>query len=153
MKEFESIILGNASIAEFSAAMFFALLTAFALLMFRTTKRDVSSTRTPEHFSWSFLWSDNFRRNIGTIIFVFLTIRISQYWVKPEWAVYGAIIIGLISDQLAMLAIKLKDKATGLLSKKIDNVGDKVDALKDSIDNKQPYSAPNDEQINNNKPQ
>ncbi len=134
MKEFKEIILGNANAAQFLASMFFALLTAFALLMFRASKRDISSPRTPEEFSWKFLWSDNMRRNLGTIILIFLSIRIAQYWVKPEWTVYGAIIIGLISDQLAMLALKLKDKATQFLSKKIDKVEDKVDALKETVD-------------------
>lgn len=134
MKEFQQIILGNASAAQFMASMVFALLTAFALLMFRASKRDIASERTPEHFSWRFLWSDNFKRNIGTIVLIFLSIRIAQYWIKPEWTVYGAIIIGLISDQLAMLALKLKDKATQFLSKKIDKVEDKVDALQETVD-------------------
>lgn len=130
MKEFNQLILGNATIAEFAAAMLFALFTAFGLLMFRVSKRDPSSPRTPEEFSWRFLWSDTMRRNIGTIMLIFLTIRIAQYWVKPEWTIYGAIIIGLISDQLAMLALKLKDKVTQYLSKKIDS-DDKPNALKD----------------------
>lgn len=134
MKEFQSILLGNASVAEFTAAMFFALLTAGALALVRVRKRDVSSPRTPEAFSWKFFWQDNLKQIIGTLILIFLTIRIAQYWVKPEWAVYGAVIIGLISDQLAMLALKLKDKATSFLSKKIDRVGEKVDGVEDKVD-------------------
>lgn len=134
MKEFEQIILGNASSGQFAASLFFALLTASAMSLFRVKKRDVSSERTPEHFSWAFFWSDNFKQIIGTLILIFLTIRVSQYWVKPEWTVYGAVIIGLISDQLAMLALKVKDKATQFLSKKIDKVEDKVDAIKDTVD-------------------
>lgn len=134
MKEFQSILLGNANVAEFLAAMFFALLTAGGLALVRVKKRDVSSARTPEAFSWRFFWQDNFRQIIGTLILIFLTIRIAQYWVKPEWAVYGAVIIGLISDQLAMLALKLKDKATSFLSKKIDRVGEKVDGVEDKVD-------------------
>lgn len=134
MKEFESIILGNASVAEFCAALLFALLTAGAMALFRVKKRDVSSDRTPEEFSWRFFWSDNFKQIIGTLIFIFLTIRVAQYWVKPTWMVYGAIIIGLISDQLAMLFLKVKDKATSYLSKKIDTVGDKVDSVDIKVD-------------------
>ena len=44
------------------------------------------------------------------------------------------IIIGLISDQLAMLFLKAKDAATQFISKKIDRVEDKVDALKETVD-------------------
>ena len=133
MKEFKEIILGNSSVAMFSAAMLFALLTAAAMALFRVKKRDISSERTPEHFSWSFFWSDNLKQIIGTFILIFLTIRISQKWVKPEWAVYCAVVIGLISDQLALLFLKVKDRATQFLSKKIDRVGDKVDTVKDDM--------------------
>lgn len=134
MKEFLQILLGNATGAQFAAAMFFALLTSSGMALSRVKKRDVSSDRTPEHFSWQFFWSDNFRQIIGTLILVFLTIRISQYWVKPEWAIYGSVIIGLISDQLALLALKVKDKATEFLSKKIDRVETKVDAIKETVE-------------------
>ena len=140
MKEFKEIVLGNSSTALFAAAMLFALLTSGAMALFRVKKRDVSSERTPEEFSWSFFWSDNFKQIIGTFILIFLTIRVAQYWIKPEWTVYGAVIIGLISDQLALLFLKIKDRATQFLSKKIDKVGDKVDnvdvkveALKEDI--------------------
>ncbi len=134
MQEFKEIILGSTSGAMFAAAMLFSLLTAAAMALFRVRKRDVASERTPEHFSWSFFWSDNFKQIIGTFILIFLTIRVSQYWVKPEWTVYGAVIIGLISDQLALLFLKIKDRATQFLSKKIDKVGDKVDNVDIKVD-------------------
>lgn len=134
MKDFKEVILGNMNTGLFGASMFFAILTAIALILFRVKKRDVNSDRTPEHFSWNFFWSDNFKQQIGTLILIFLCIRVSQYYVKPEWLVYSAILIGLISDQLAMLALKLKDKATQFLSKKIDKVEDKVDAVKEVVD-------------------
>lgn len=104
------------------------------MIFFRVKKRDPSSERTPEKFSWKFFWSDNLRQQVGTVILVFLSIRIAQYKVTSAWAVPVAIIIGLISDQLAMLALKLKDKATQFLSKKIDRVEDKVDAINDKVD-------------------
>lgn len=134
MNEFKQILLGNANGAEFAAAFFFAILTSSALALFRVKKRNVESERSPEHFSWSFFWSDNIKQILGTIILIFLTIRISQYWIKPEWAVYGAVVIGLISDQLALLFLKVKDKATQFLSKKIDKVGDKVDSVDVKVD-------------------
>lgn len=134
MQEFKDIILGNASGAQFAAAMLFALLTAGAMSLFRVKKRDVASSRTPEDFSWRFFWNDNLKQIIGTLILVFLTIRVSQYWLKPEWAVYGAVVIGLISDQLALLFLKVKDRATQFLSKKIDKVGDKVDTVDVKVD-------------------
>lgn len=134
MQEFKEILLGNASPALFAAAMLFALLTAGAMALFRVKKRDVSSERTPEKFSWTFFWSDNFKQILGTFILIFLTIRVAQYWLKAEWAVYGAVIIGLISDQLALLFLKIKDRATQFLSKKIDKVGDKVDTVEVKVD-------------------
>lgn len=135
MKEFNQILLGTANAAQFFAWMFFAVITALALILFRVRKRDPASPRTPENFSWKFYWEDNIKQNIGTIILIFLSIRMAQYKIAVQWMVPLSVVIGLISDQLAMLALKLKDKATQLLSKKIDKVGAKVDDVKTDMDN------------------
>jgi hypothetical protein len=134
MKEFNQILLGTANGAQFFAWMFFAVITALALILFRVRKRDPASPRTPENFSWKFYWADNIKQNIGTIILIFLSLRVAQYKIAGEWMVPTSIIIGLISDQLAMLALKLKDKSTQFFSKQIDKVGHKVDDVKSDVD-------------------
>jgi hypothetical protein len=129
-------IIGNMPLAEFAAAMLFACATAAVFILFRVSTRDPLSDRSPVNFSWSYFWNDTFKRNVGTVLLIFLTIRIVQYWIAPRYAIYSAILIGLISDQLAMLMLKLKDKLVSLISGKIDAA-----VL--------PTSAPKDEEIQN----
>lgn len=115
MKEFVRIILGDASGPEFAAAMFFALLTAFAMLLYRTTKRDVASPRTPFEFSWSFLVSDNAMRILYTIIMIFLCVRFGQKWFDPEQLAYMGFLVGVAADKIAwvfeMISTWLEDLA------------------------------------------
>jgi len=134
MKEFKEIVIGNASLGQWGASAFFAFLAVVGMLAFRVSRRDVNSARTPSDWSWSFFWKDTFAQIIGTVILVFLFIRILQYWVDPKWLVLIAAIVGLISDQLFMIALKIKDRAVYFILKKIGKVEDKVDALQDSVD-------------------
>lgn len=134
-KTFWEIIIGSMTVAEFLAALFFAVITAIAMVAIRVKKRDVHSPRTPEAFSWQFFWRDTLAHHLGTLILIFLSIRLSQKWVQNEWIVYGGFIIGLISDQLALIFTKLHDKATSIINKKIDNVADKVDKVDIKVGN------------------
>ena len=130
MKEFKQILLGNTDGAMWAASILTACLVIAAMYFTRVKKRDVSSLRTPYHWSWSFFWSDNFRRMVGTVILIILCIRIMQFWVKPDWTIYGAAIVGLISDQLAMIALRLKDAATDFVKGWISSAKTKADAFK-----------------------
>ena len=120
MKEFNQMILGNSTPAAFAAAMFFAILTAVAMWSFRVKKRDPLSPRTPYKFSLGFFFADNIRRIVGTLIFIFLCVRVSQFWIGPEYVVYFSICIGLISDQLALFALKIKDAIMAFIDKKLN---------------------------------
>ena len=120
MKEFIQILIGASTWPLFAGAMFFALLTSAGMWFFRVKKRDPLSARTPYDFSIWFFVQDNFPRLAGTLIFIFLCIRVSQVWVGPEYIIYFSIGIGLISDQLALFALKVKDVITGILDKKLN---------------------------------
>lgn len=109
MKEFYSIIIGNATVWQWAASMFFALLTQSAMLMLRAKKRDVNSERTPQKWSWSFFWKDTAQQIIGTVILIFLFIRVLQFWIDPKWLVAVALAVGLSSDQLFYYALIIKD--------------------------------------------
>ncbi len=122
MKDFLEALLGNASFGQFAAGLLFAFLTAFAMLMYRTTKRDVSSPNTPVDFSWKFLWKDNKFRIIANAILIILTIRFSQAWIGPEWATYSAVVVGLVSDKLGWLLELLSDKLSSIGKSKIDRL-------------------------------
>lgn len=120
MKEFNQMILGNSTPAAFAAAMFFAILTAVAMWSFRVKKRDPLSLRTPYKFSLGFFFADNIRRIVGTLIFIFLCVRVSQFWIGPEYVVYFSVGIGLVSDKLALLALKISDVIQQYIDKKLE---------------------------------
>jgi hypothetical protein len=109
MKEFLKIVIGVASLPQFAAALFFAYVTAFAMVMYRTTKRDVLDPRTPIQWSWATLWSDNSKHFIGNVIFIFLGVRFGENLLGGERTVYCGFIIGLIGDQLGRLFQVLAD--------------------------------------------
>lgn len=122
MKEFLQAVFGNASVAQFAASLLFAYLTAFALMMYRTTKRDVTSNNTPVQFSWLFWWNDNKRRIIANAILIVLAIRFSQAWIGPDWTTYAGAAIGLISDKLGWLLEALSEKLSANAKSKIDKI-------------------------------
>lgn len=121
-KEFFQIIIGSATFPQFAASFFFAVITAFAMLLYRTTKRDINSTRTPFRFSYSFLLSDNFLRILYTLILIFLSIRFGQKWFKPEDIAYLGLLIGVISDRLAWLFELLSDAFQQVAKRKVESI-------------------------------
>lgn len=125
MDTFKQIIIGAASAPQFAAGLFFAYITAFAMLLIRTTKRDINSPRTPFHFSWHFLLSDNLRRIVGNIILIFIGVRFLQIWISPEYVAYTGLFIGLVADQIARL-FQFLGEVLGNLFRKIvaSKVGD-----------------------------
>ena len=109
MKEFFSLLLGNASPIQFLAITFIAYLTAFTMLLVGTTKRDPASPRTPFNFSWAFLLGDEAKRIVGNLLLIILAIRFSQQWISPEYNTFAGFVIGLISAKLVPLFIALQE--------------------------------------------
>jgi hypothetical protein len=99
--EFIGYIIGPGSVARLVAALLYAYLGAFLMLLTSTTKRDVESIHAPVQFSWSFLFSDNSKRILATIIFIFIFIRFSRELLGANITMYAAVGIGLASDKLA----------------------------------------------------
>ncbi len=100
-QELLELLIGPGSTARLVGALIYAFLGAFLMLLLSTTKRDVNSNRTPEQFSWRFLFSDNTKRIISTIILIFLFIRFSRELLGADITMYVAVLIGLGSDKLA----------------------------------------------------
>lgn len=109
MKEFYQIVIGNATMAQWGASMFFALLMQAGMLLLRAKKRDITSERTPVEWSWNFFWTDTSQQITGTLILIFLFIRVLQFWIDPKWLVAVALAVGLSSDQLFYYALIVKD--------------------------------------------
>lgn len=119
MKEFYKIIIGNATLPQWAASMFLALLVQSAMLLLRAKKRDVNSERTPTEWSWKFFWKDTTPQIVGTVILIFVFIRVLQFWIEPKWLVAVALAVGLSSDQLFYYALIVKDWLGEKFKKKV----------------------------------
>lgn len=109
-------LIGPGSIALLIGALIYAYIGAFIMLLLTTTKRDPLSDRTPFCFSWRFLWSDNTKRLIATIILIFIAIRFSRELIGADITMWAAVLIGLGCDKLAEI---IKSK-TNLFDKQKD---------------------------------
>ncbi|MFT3680710.1 MAG: hypothetical protein QM791_23755 [Ferruginibacter sp.] len=70
------IILGKKSEGYYLAGFFFSFLAILLSLYMHSRKRDRSSEKTPEGFSWKFLLWDNFKRIFASLICMFLLFRL-----------------------------------------------------------------------------
>ncbi|AXQ66547.1 MAG: hypothetical protein [Caudoviricetes sp.] len=73
--------------------------------------RDKNSTTTPTSFSWKFLLQDNLIRFLGSMAFVFASIRFGEdiFNVVPTYA--GAFMMGFSFDQALVVLEKFQFKA------------------------------------------
>jgi len=98
----------------FAWCSFFAGLGILFVLLMGTRLRKPDSIESPSKFSWSYLFSDNFKRILASILAVYLTMRFMPEltgWELNEWK---AVIVGCAWDGIALF---LKQK-TNLLDPK-----------------------------------
>lgn len=106
MKEFLQLVIGTTDVPMYAAEWFFAAVGVAISLLLEVRKRDVNSVRTPEHFSFSFLWSDNFRRIMVSVLLIFVALRFSNDLLGVQISLFASLMIGLGFDKLAELAKK-----------------------------------------------
>jgi len=96
MKEFQQLILGNVSAAYYLAAFVFAFLGILASLLVHSKKRDIDSPRTPDKFSWLFLFFDNIKRIIAGLIVMFILFRFFNEISGKQLNMWWAVLIGVL---------------------------------------------------------
>jgi len=95
--------------------LFFAGLGILFVLLMGTRLRDPASVNSPAKFSWAYLWSDNIRRILASILAVYLSLRFMPDlfgWELNEWK---ALLVGTAWDGIALF---LKQKTNWLETKK-----------------------------------
>jgi hypothetical protein len=113
MQEFKILILGNASVAYYLAAEFFAILALILSLYLHSKKRDVASAATPMEFSWLFLIWDNAKRIIVGQIALFLIFRFVTELLGRQLNMWIAVGVGFfLSFGLDKAIQMLRDKST-----------------------------------------
>lgn len=113
MKEFVQAVF-SPDPAHFAVLAFFALIGAALSLLWQTNKRNPMSVASPVHFSLNFFWCDNAKRVYASAILIYLALRFTPDMIGMPISDWGAVLIGLGNDQLALL-IK---KKTSLLDPK-----------------------------------
>jgi len=104
-------VLGSYKASFYISYFIFVMLGIIVSLRVNALSRDKTSNNTPYKFSWTFLFQDNLQRWLGSLAFVFLTIRLGvELWnVVPEY--YTAVLMGLAFDQALIGVKKLQDKS------------------------------------------
>jgi hypothetical protein len=102
-------ILGGLDPELFLACMFFAGLGILFVLLLGTNLRQTDSTGKVQAFSWAYLWSDNFKRILASLIAVLVTLRFMTELIGIPLSPFNAFCIGTAWDGIALL---IKQKST-----------------------------------------
>lgn len=111
MNEFKHLILGDLSGWYYLAAFFFSFLAILLSMWAGSKKRDVSSSSTPQKYSWRFLLWDNIKRISMGLVAIFLIFRFTSTLINRELSMEVAVGVGFfVSIGLDQLIGWLKQK-------------------------------------------
>lgn len=103
MEKAISLIIGEGDRTLFFVALLYAYVSAFLSVLMETTKREVTSLNTPYKFSYKFLFSDNSKRLVRSVILIFFAVRFSNEFFGQQLTVWLAVGIGFGFDKLSEL--------------------------------------------------
>jgi len=113
--ETKNYLTGATNPDFFLWCLFFAGLGILFVLLMGTRLRDPASVNSPAKFSWKYLWNDNLRRILASVLAVYLSLRFMPDllgWELNEWK---ALLVGTAWDGIALF---LKQKTNWLETKK-----------------------------------
>lgn len=124
--DFWHILVGNTPIGAFLGYLVLAMIAALASILIDISKRDISSTNTPQKFSLQFWFAHNLLRFVANLLAIPLAIRILSAWENdnPTLMVVLSILIGFGID---ILAIAMKNAGILATNKLADKIKDKID--------------------------
>jgi len=102
-------ILGELDPKLFLACVFFAALGILFVLLMGTTLRDPLSKTSPTKFSWAYLFSDNFKRILASVIATLVTLRFMTELLNIPLTQFSAFCVGTAWDSIALW---IKQKST-----------------------------------------
>lgn len=135
MQEFKQLILGNASIAYYLAAEFFAVLALILSLYRGSKKRDVASSSTPVQFSWLFLIWDNTKRIIVGQITLFLIFRFMTELLGRQLNMWIAVGVGFFLSFGLDKAIQILKERSSLFDMNREKMIEKISTTGDNPNN------------------
>jgi hypothetical protein len=133
-KELKGYLLGNATPNLWYAALIAAGFMALMMIIYRVSRRDKESPRTPVKFNLWFFFKDTGLRMIATTGFIFILIRLLFIWkVETGWVIGISILFGLLSDRLGKIFQRAGDKGEQLVNDKMDEIIDELHNQKAKI--------------------
>lgn len=96
-----SLLFGTTNLAFLLAGFILAIMGVALNILMETSKRDKSSPRTPEKFSYKFLLIDNAKRLLVTLIMIFISIRFFFEIYGINLNLFHCFVIGFCSDLLS----------------------------------------------------
>ena len=110
----KTYLLGEIDPALFSACLIAGLVGIVFILLLGTKLRDPSSAESPIAWSWSYLWNDNLKRILLSVLTVIISLRFMTELFGWELTVWKGFVVGVGWDSIALL---IKQK-TNLLDTK-----------------------------------
>lgn len=107
-------ITGQDNPADFLYYIFFAFVGVTIMLLFQTTSREVNSVNTPMRFSWRFLWCDNTKRILLSVLLIYVSLRFTKTLLGFNLSEPYALGIGAGLDKISEI---LKEKFRAIKSK------------------------------------
>jgi hypothetical protein len=107
-----NVITGMDNPEKFLGLIFFALVGVMLSLLLQTTARNPNSESTPFKFSWKFLWKDNVKRILASIVLIYVALRFSPQLIGVDITEFFAFAIGFGLDKLSE-QIKMKTNILG----------------------------------------
>lgn len=135
MSELHQYLLGNATKAMLQASLIFVTIATIGMLIYRISKRDKNSPRTPEKFSIKFFIQDNWLKVVYTTLFILLGLRIVYaFKMEANITILLSIILGICSDYLGTLFTKARKKSIDVVEDKLDDVASSLKDTKTSVE-------------------
>jgi len=109
-------LLGNLALSDYISAFIFAGLGLFLRHTMMVRKGIRKSSNTPNSFSWSYWFQNNFMTKITailtTLITIFVTLRFSEEWFSTSVSMPFSFIIGLCFDYFFDVIKKMREKVS-----------------------------------------
>jgi uncharacterized membrane protein YjjB (DUF3815 family) len=102
-------LLNGTEPALFVACFLVGCLGILFTLLMGTTLRDKDSGGSPIGFSWSYLWSDNFKRIILSVVTLLISIIFSPQIFNAPLELWHGLVAGVSWDAISLL---IKQKTT-----------------------------------------
>lgn len=96
-----TLILGTDDFTLVFVTYIYALLGAFFSLLLESTNRNPMSCKSPVEHSWYFLFTDNAKRILRTVLMIIVVMRFCKELLGLDLTIYSSFFIGLISDKLS----------------------------------------------------